>query len=131
METKAPVMKRMYKSVLPSVTFFFKTGKAAHFIKHCYYTDIPSEIEELDAEVGAGEKSQHPDIFIDREHKSVDMNMLDPIEKIKKQAIDDYIKAQNQAKNPSNDRGGNDGSVKTPVVGNVLTSAVVLANLKK
>ncbi len=74
-------MKNQFKCTQSSMRYIFKTGKTAAFSNFCYYTDVKSEIDELNAEIAEG----HPVFFVDKDHVQVDMDTLDPLADIKKQ----------------------------------------------
>lgn len=100
-------MKKVFKSVQPSIQYVFKNGKVAAFINYEYMTDLENEIEELNAEIGAVGfgKSKQPHIYIDADKTEIDTDALDPIAVIKQQAIKEYLAAQAEAMKTSNDRG--------------------------
>jgi hypothetical protein len=91
-ETK-PVIKHRYTHNHINSSYIFRNGKVAHFFGGEFFTDVPAEIAELDAEVAAG----HPNIGIDADKKTVDVSDLDPVAVIKKKAIEEYLAAQAKA----------------------------------
>lgn len=78
----------IFKSALPSFSFFFKNGMTAVFINGKYVTDDHALIDELSAEVGAvgKSKSRHPYIYVDENEYQIDSEALSPVEIIKLQA---------------------------------------------
>lgn len=94
-------VKNLYKSRIYSCKYAFKNGKEANFVDFKYLTDIKSEIEELDYEISLG----HPTLYVDPTRKTVDTSKIDPLEDIRKKAVDDYIAQQKNATLMSNDRG--------------------------
>jgi len=88
-------------SNLPSSKYVFRSGKVAHFVGGQYLTTVKSEIEELNDEIEAG----HPHIYVDSAEVTVDSESLDPLAKLRKSIIDQYIKDQAKAVNPDNDMG--------------------------
>ena len=110
-------------SNLPSSKYIFKSGKVANFVRGQYLTSIESEIAELNADIGFG----HPNIHIDPKERTVDSLHADPLAKIKKLAIEEYLAAQQRAVDPSNDMGN---SVQTGVIQNSRTIASVTAPAK-
>jgi hypothetical protein len=83
-------MKRVFFCSIPSCNYLFKNGKPAIFINGEYYTDIASEIAELEAEISYG----HPHISINADKREVDDTKLDPLAAIKAQAIKEYLAAE-------------------------------------
>jgi hypothetical protein len=78
-------MLRVFKAHLPSVNYIFRNGKPAIFVNGRYATDMPSEIQELEEEIGFG----HPHLYIDADEKEVDSAQVDPIA-----ALTDRIRAK-------------------------------------
>lgn len=78
----------IFKSALPSFSFFYKNGMTAVFINGRYVTDDEALIAELAAEIGAvGKgKSRHPYIYVDESEYEIDSEALTPIQIIKLQA---------------------------------------------
>lgn len=111
-------LKNLYKSRIYSCKYGFKNGKEANFVDFKYLTDIPSEIEELDAEIAL----KHPTIYVDQEKKTVDTSKLDPLEDIRAKAVADYIAQQKNAV-----KDGNDMGLSSPGKLNVATSANIAA----
>lgn len=93
--------KKVFKSRIPSCRYVFKDGKHAPFIGGEYYTSDTTEIAELKAEIAAN----HPFLFIDENKKEIDTDKIDPIEEIRRKAVEDYIASQKQSLNKTNDRG--------------------------
>lgn len=148
--TEKPMkMKRVFKSTFQSHIYLFGShkdstsinGKPAHFINFEYITDNPQEIIELEEQITVG----HPHIYIDENRKEIAVNPEDPINVIRRKAVEDYLKAQMaDAVNPSNDRGETDQTAKLVGIGNTASVApaaagsvsgapnmAALANLKK
>jgi len=95
-------IKRVFCCTLGSCSYTFAKGKSAIFTNGQFFTDVPSEIEELEKEIAAG----HPHLFIDPAYTEVDTEKLDPIEIIRQKAIADYIKQQKElGENPARDMG--------------------------
>lgn len=88
---------QVFKSKVPSVSFFFKNGKQAAFINGKFITDVQSEIDEIRAEIGVyvnavlneknqiisydsvdvskhtgSENSRHPHLYIDDKESELD-----------------------------------------------------------
>ncbi len=80
-------MKRVFKSSLLSSVYLFKNGNPANFINGEYYTNIEEEVAELENEVRLG----HPHIYMDPNRREVDTDKLNPIEEIKRQAVEEYL----------------------------------------
>lgn len=81
------MISNIFKSTLPSVSYFFKDGVQAAFINHRYTTANPDQIDQLTKEVDLG----HPHIYIDPAEATIDSNALTPIELIKKLAREEAI----------------------------------------
>ena len=97
-------IKRVFKSRIPSCSYFFKNGKQAAFIGGKYVTDVDIEIAELESEIGKSgltepNKSDHPHIYIDQREKEINTEALDPIAEIKRKAVEEYLAAQKKALN--------------------------------
>lgn len=87
--TLTPVIKNKYKCTQHSCRYIFKDGKNAAFSDFTYYTDVPTEIEELNYEINVG---RNPFFYVIPNELTVDMNTLDPLAEIKRQ-----LKAEAQA----------------------------------
>lgn len=77
-------IRKVFKSHLPSVNFFFKDGFQGAFLLGRYETDVPSRIKELKDEVDNG----HPHIYIDPSDQEVDSEAPTPLELIRQQAYE-------------------------------------------
>lgn len=97
----APILKALYLCTLPFCRFSFKDGKEAIFINGQYMTDSREEMYQLEAEIATG----HPHIYVDDSNRTVDVAFRDPVEAIKKQAIEEYLARQKAAVDPTNDGG--------------------------
>lgn len=120
----APESKVFHKfcSNLPSSKYVFRSGKVANFVRGQYLTTIQSEIDELNNEIELG----HPHISIDPKEKTVDSMHADPLAKIKKQAIEEYIAAQAAAIDPSNDMGNTSAAPNAGLVTSRGVSAIAM-----
>lgn len=87
-----PKIVNVYYNHIKNCKYMFKNGKAANFLDGKYYTDIPHEIEELDAEIASG----HEFLFVNLKELTVDLAKLGKIDvdEIKRQAVEEYIKSQ-------------------------------------
>lgn len=92
---------RVFKATLPSVNYIFKNGKPAIFINGMYTTDVPFEIEELDAEIA----TRHPHIFIDESMREIDSAKVDPIAALREKIIAEYKATMEAATAQDNDLG--------------------------
>jgi hypothetical protein len=92
---------RVFKATLPSINYIFKNGKPAIFINGMYTTDVPFEIEELDAEIA----TRHPHIFIDEAMREIDSAKVDPIAALREKIIAEYKATMAAATDQDNDRG--------------------------
>ena len=92
---------RVFKATLPSVNYIFKNGKPAIFVNGMYTTDVPFEIEELDAEIS----TRHPHIFIDESMREIDSAKVDPIAALREKIIAEYKATMAAATSMDNDRG--------------------------
>ena len=86
---------------MPFLNYVFKKGKMAVFKHHRYATDIPAEIEELEAEIAGG----HPQIYIKEDQKFLTAEMEDPMKALKAKFIAEYIAEQAKFTDPTNDMG--------------------------
>ena len=92
---------RVFKATLPSVNYIFKNGKPAIFVNGMYTTDVPFEIEELDAEIA----TRHPHIFIDESMREIDSAKVDPIAALREKIIAEYKATMEAATAQDNDLG--------------------------
>jgi hypothetical protein len=92
---------RVFKATLPSVNYIFKNGKPAIFVNGMYTTDVPFEIEELDAEIA----TRHPHIFIDESMREIDSAKVDPIAALREKIIAEYQATMAAATAQDNDLG--------------------------
>lgn len=92
---------RVFKATLPSVNYIFKNGKPAIFVNGMYTTDVPFEIEELDAEIA----TRHPHIFIDESMREIDSAKVDPIAALREKIIAEYQATMAAATSLDNDLG--------------------------
>jgi hypothetical protein len=88
----------VYYSSMPSVQYVFKDGTVAGFIAGVFSTSIPTQVEELNAEVAA----RHPIITVKVGYEVVDSADLDPLAELKKQVIANYL--AEQAANAAKDK---------------------------
>lgn len=101
-------MLKLFKTRLPSCKFIFPSGKEANFVNGEYATDDNKEIAYLNDEIKLG----HPHLYIDSKQKEVDSEKRDPIEEIRRKAVEEYINSQAAAIDPTNDMGETDQSGK-------------------
>jgi hypothetical protein len=135
-------IKSLFKSRIPFIQYFFKNGKQAAFLNGEFITDVPSEVEELNLEVTSG----HPHIFIDEEKKTIDTNQLDPLDEIRRKAVEEYRASIAAATDKNQDRGSTEqgkleGIASTSTIADASASsdaaagnpaiAAALANLTK
>lgn len=106
-------IKKVFKSTQPSIQYCFKNGKIAAFANFEYATELESEIAELQAEIGEeGQgKSRHPHLYVDPDKAEIDTEAMDPLEVIRKKAVEEYIKTQARAMNASKNVSSYDNSV--------------------
>lgn len=95
------VLLHVFYSTLPSVNYIFKNGKPAIFIDKVFRTAIESEIAELTQEVADG----HPHIYIKEDEKTVQSDMLDPMNVLRERFFKEFQAQQAAAVNPENDMG--------------------------
>lgn len=111
----------IFKSHLPSVSFFFKNGKQAAFINGKYVTEIETEIDELRAEIGNYDttKSNHPHLYVDPAEKEIDTEAPSAIDIIRQEAYEqakkDILAEQARAMSAS-------GNVSTGESGSIAAS---------
>lgn len=101
-------MLKLYKSRLMSSKVIFTTGKELLFVNGRYPTDDEDEIKFLDAEI----RNRHPHIYIDEKEKQVDSDRLDPLEEIKRRAVEEYLEKQKEMSTSNRDMGTTDQSGK-------------------
>lgn len=102
-------IKRVFHSTLNSSRFIFKDGTVAHFNAGKFFTDKKKEIAELEEEIAAGSIY----IFMDEKVKEVDVD-ADPLEAVRKKAIEEFIAANAAAIDPNKLMGFSDqGKLKT------------------
>ena len=111
----------VFKSTVPSITFIFANGKPAHFVQGTYRTAVDWEISALTAEVTQG----HPHLFIDAAEKTIESDMIDPMNALRAKIIADYLEEQARALNPSNNPGDSEqGSVKPASTRDIADAAM-------
>jgi hypothetical protein len=119
MGTQIMTIKQVFCSTFPSCVYVFKNGKHAPFIAGEYHTADPIEIEELTAEITRGHEVYH----FNEAKREVDTNNIDPLEYIKKKAVEEYLAKQTAANNPNNDRGSTEETKLAPQVTTKLVTA--------
>ena len=93
--------KRLYWATMPFLNYVFKKGKMAVFKHHRYATDIPAEIEELEAEIAGG----HPQIYIKEDQKFLTAEMEDPMKALRAKFFAEFQAQQAAFVDPNNDMG--------------------------
>ena len=93
--------KRLYWATMPFLNYVFKKGKMAVFKHHRYATDIPAEIEELEAEIAGG----HPQIYIKEDQKFLNAEMEDPMKALRAKFFAEFQAQQAKFVDPTNDLG--------------------------
>lgn len=89
----------VFKSNIPSSQYIFKSGKYAHFVDGKYFTDIESEIAELEAEIAG----RHPHIYKDNGELTIVAEDRDPMVALRKKII-----AEHEAQKAAIERGDKD-----------------------
>ena len=79
-----------FKSYQSSCNFVDSTGRIAHFVSGRFTTNDPLFIKELTEQVELG----HPVFYIDENEKTIDSDLLDPLEYIRRKAVADYLAQQ-------------------------------------
>ena len=115
-------LKHVFCAVTPTgTTFIFKDGKVATFQPAAgrseAYIDNPQHITWLQEEIAAG----HPDFFVDPLKVTFDP-LVDPLDAVKRKAVEDYLAEQAKLKDPTREMGGTD---KTAPLTGVATTRVV------
>jgi hypothetical protein len=113
-------MLNLYKSSLPACKIHMPNGKALNFVNSEFATGIAAEIEFLEAEIAAG----HPTFYKDSAQLQIDSEKVDPLEAIKKKAIEEYIALQKDGGKVA------DAASVTPANTGMTTTASAVANLK-
>lgn len=75
-------IKAVFKSHIPSVSYFFKNGMQAAFLLGRYETEKEEHIQELTDAIYAG----NPHIWVDPEDSQVDTDAPSPMERIRQEA---------------------------------------------
>lgn len=103
--------KYLYWATMPFMNYVFSKGKLANFRHHRFATDIPEEIEQLNAEI----KSNNPYIYTKSDALFLTDEMEDPMKALKAKIIADYLVEQAKHVNPSNDMGISDSGPIKPM----------------
>jgi len=104
-----------FESTMLSCRHVFSNGKIAHFVNGVFRTNIEGEVAELQSEI----KARNPYLSYRGEVTADD---FDPLAKIKKQAVADYI-AQVAAQQAKTRDLGSTGSAVTSVSGMATSAA--------
>jgi hypothetical protein len=78
-----PTVMALFKNTMGNCVYIFKNGKPAIFQQGRYLTNSEGEIQELMAEVQAG----NPHIYVDQAEFVVDTKFVDPLESIRAKII--------------------------------------------
>lgn len=99
-------IKKIFKSHIPSVSYYAKDGMQCVFLNGKHMTDIESHIAELTAE-----SKSNPYIYVDESESEIDSEALSPLEVIKAeayaQAKADIMRAMAARDNTSGSNSGN------------------------
>lgn len=88
----------LFKSAIPSMTYLFKNGKAATFVQGRFSTAIKAEIDELNAEIEAGNQY----IFFDKnEPVSKVVTSEEFLKDMKDKIIAEYLESQESKELPA------------------------------
>lgn len=98
---------RLYKSSMSAVNFICGNGDVITFAQGRYYTDNPSHIAYLDAEI----RSNHPHIFVDPNEREVASNMITPMQQMREKIRQELL-AELAAGVPMKDMGKTDPNAK-------------------
>lgn len=82
-----------------------------------YLTDVKEEIDELNDEIRLG----HPHLFKDTKREVVDIKFIDPVEAIKKRAVEEYLERQRVALDKTKDGGTTELAAQLQGIGNSTT----------
>lgn len=115
-------LKKIFKSTAPTVCYTFQCNhKKIQFMGGNYFTDIKEEIEELEKEVRLG----HPMIYIDPNDCELDTDAeAKRIQKIKEDAVAEFIAKEAENKAGTADRGTSIASPVKPMGTDKLGSIV-------
>ena len=94
-------IKAKFKCHIPFCKYTTKKGKDLNFLNHEHITDNEDDINELLEEV----KNGHPHIYVDQNDNVVDTAVTDPLEEIKRKAVEEYLASQAAAVDASKDLG--------------------------
>ena len=115
-------MLRVFKATMPSVSVIFGDGTQAIFVGGVYRTDNESHIATLESEI----KKCHPHLFIDPAEKEIDSTMVDPMAQLRAKIIAEYLAAEANATDPTNDMGTTEQTKLKPA--NTVDIAQAAAN---
>lgn len=102
---------QVFKATFPSISYIFKDGTPAYFVRGMYCTDEESKIAELKAEIA----KKHPHIYIDPNQTQIESENLDPMNALRNRIIAEYeAEKQKHAGNVHRDLGNSDQSQVTP-----------------
>lgn len=96
----------IFKSRAATMGYVFRSGKSVHFLGGQYATTILSEIEELTQVCNDG----HYNFYIDPECKTLDSELLDPLEALRAKIREEERAKLLAATDPSRDMGKTDAS---------------------
>lgn len=87
----------VYKSSFPSCKVHLPSGKECNFVAGEYATADEKEIEFLASLVASG----HPHIYVDSGKATKTAEIVQPLEAIKKKAIEEYLASQSAEAKPA------------------------------
>lgn len=102
-------LPQLFKSHLKELYYILKSGEKIAFLNHLFWTSSKKVADELDAEIEAG----FTYIYRDANELTIDPSKIDPLEDVRRQAVEDY-KAKIAAINAGNMNLGN--SVPGPLM---------------
>lgn len=116
-------MLKVYKCSMNSCKTFTPAGKCIEFISGRHVTDDEDVVEYMEAQI----KAKHPLFYVDANEKEVDGEKLDPLEMVRRKAVEDYIKQQ--AAKVGMDAGNSTGDAKAGIATSETVAAVAAESL--
>lgn len=101
--TSSEPVKRLYKSTIKFNNIVFPNGHVAHFKGGYFATDVPEQIEYLDAQIA--KKGFDGIIYIDPDAQTITAEQENPMLALRKKFYEEFQAEQRAHLNPNNDMG--------------------------
>ena len=98
--------KRLYKSTIKFNNIVFPNGNVAHFKGGMFATDVPAQIDYLDAQIA--QNGFNGIIYIDPNARTITAEQENPMLALKKKFFEQFQAEQASFINPANDMGTSD-----------------------